>query len=66
LKILAKIAAVGGVLKRALNCPRLRSENQSGPLIQEGRLLVLSKPGRTITHDEIEAELDHIRSGVRE
>lgn len=35
-------------------------------LIQEGRLLVLSKGDRKISHDQVEAELDEIRGGVRE
>lgn len=45
--------------------PAVRRAGRPG-LVQEGRLLVLSKGGRKISHDEVEAELEEIRGGVRE
>lgn len=45
--------------------PAVRRAGRPG-LIQEGRLLVLSKGGRKISHDQVEAELDEIRGGIRE
>lgn len=45
--------------------PALRRADRPG-LIEEGRLLVLSKGGRKISHDQVEAQLDEIRSGTRE
>lgn len=46
--------------------PVVRRTTPNGRLVQEGRLLVLPNQGRTVTHDEVEAELDDIRSGARE
>ena len=45
--------------------PTVRRAGRPG-LIQEGRLLVLSKDGRKINHSQVEAELDEIRGGIRE
>lgn len=69
----AQIASTTGmsiaqVVEDALRAyqPLGRQPNSNGKLIQEGRLLVLAKQGRKITHSEVEVELNDIRSGVRE
>ena len=45
--------------------PTVRRAGRPG-LIQKGRLLVLSKGGRKISNDQVEAQLDEIRGGTRE
>lgn len=59
---------VAQVVEDALRAyqPLVRRASPNGRLIEEGRLLVLSKPGHTVTHDQVEAELDDMRSGARE
>ena len=58
---------VAQVVEDALRAyqPLVRRPAASGRLIEEGRVLVLSATCRKITHEQVEAELDDIRSGAR-
>ena len=58
---------VAQVVEDALRAyqPLVRRPARSGRLIEEGRVLVLSATGRKITHEQVAAELDEIRSGAR-
>lgn len=59
---------VAQVVEDALRAyqPLGRRAHPSGGLVEEGRLLVLSKPGLKVTHDQVETDLDDIRSGARD